>query len=289
MFRQITALVAKNLTLKLRRWPETLWEIVFPAFCGIVAGILSVDPKNTKDLDHLQLFGAISCIFLVAYLLISLSFLTAINYVVNELISERASRIKGSLAVMSLTKTAYTLGLFLSQSIITLITATVLSFCYLMANGNTYMTQSPAFTLYIAICLYGLALIAFAMAISTLFKDKTVVFSISAWLLMVPFAISLYCVQIRLADAINGVSSFRGFPITYIFPQFAFSTLLCEFYIEGGAMLILSTSSTYAWVCLALSTPFYLLVYVYLDSVLPSEQGVKQSLCCCFRRSKEVK
>lgn len=79
-----------------------------------MAGIISVDPIHTKDLDNLQLFGAISCIFLVANLLITLSFLTAINYVVNELISERASRIKGSLTVMSLTKTAYTLGLFLT-------------------------------------------------------------------------------------------------------------------------------------------------------------------------------
>jgi hypothetical protein len=86
----------------------------------------------------------------------------------------------------------------------------------------------------------------------------------------------LYCVQVRLTNATNGVSSFRGFPITYIFPQFAFSTLLCEFYIEGGAMLVLNTSSTYAWVCLALSTPFYLLMYAYLDSVLTSQQGVKQ-------------
>ncbi len=81
------------------------------------------------------------------------------------------------------------------------------------------------------------------MAVSTLIRDKQVVFSVAAWLLLVPFAISLYCVQIRMADATNGISSFRGYPLTYIFPQFAFSTLLCEFYIEGGAMLVLSTNT----------------------------------------------
>ncbi len=137
---QITALIAKNLTIKLRRWPETLWEVLFPTICGVIAGILSIDPIHTRDLTNLQLFNALSCIYMVAYLLITLSFLAAANYVVNELVSERASRVKGTLTVLSLTKTAYTLGLFISQSIITLVTATALSLCFLMANGNTYMT-----------------------------------------------------------------------------------------------------------------------------------------------------
>ncbi len=137
---QITALIAKNLTIKLRRWPETLWEVLFPTICGVIAGILSIDLIHTRDLTNLQLFNALSCIYMVAYLLITLSFLAAANYVVNELVSERASRVKGTLTVLSLTKTAYTLGLFISQSIITLVTATALSLCFLMANGNTYMT-----------------------------------------------------------------------------------------------------------------------------------------------------
>lgn len=72
----MSALIVKNFTLKLRRWPETLWELMLPFGCGVFAGILAVDPfileKGYTDCD---LFKAISAIYLIAQLVISLSYI----------------------------------------------------------------------------------------------------------------------------------------------------------------------------------------------------------------------
>ncbi len=37
-------MIVKNLTIKLRRWPETIWEVLVPLACGVIGGVLAFDP-----------------------------------------------------------------------------------------------------------------------------------------------------------------------------------------------------------------------------------------------------
>lgn len=50
--------------------------------------------------------------------------------------------------------------------------------------------------------------------------------------------------------------------------------------------MLLGLNVNLAWWCLGLSTPFYLLVYMYLDGVIPNAFGIRESLCFCFKRTK---
>jgi ATP-binding cassette subfamily A (ABC1) protein 3 len=42
-----------------------------------------------------------------------------------------------------------------------------------------------------------------------------------------------------------------------------------------------------AWWCLGLATPFYLMVYMYLDGIIPNAYGIRENLCFCCRRNKK--
>lgn len=51
--RQTKALVSKNFTIKKRLWKSTVWELILPLICGIVAGVLAADPYETST-DPIQ-------------------------------------------------------------------------------------------------------------------------------------------------------------------------------------------------------------------------------------------
>ena len=104
----------KNFILKFRRYPETLWEIIFPLFCGIIAGILSVEPTDVKGDTPLELFQAISMVYFAAYFIITISFLGSVIFLLHELIHERETRIYETMKLMSMTRSTYTLSYFLT-------------------------------------------------------------------------------------------------------------------------------------------------------------------------------
>jgi hypothetical protein len=108
------------------------------------------------------------------------------------------------------------------------------------------------------------------MTVSTLIKSKDTSFTIALWILLLPFSIYIYCISNRLIESSGETLSMRLFPISYILPNFPFSVLILEVFIKGGAESVLGLDITTAWICLALSTPFYLIIYLYLDAVIPS-------------------
>lgn len=62
---------------------------------------------------------------------------------------------------------------------------------------------------------------------------------------------------------------------------------MLEFYIRGGPKLLLGLDVNVAWWCLGLATPFYLIIYMYLDGIIPNAFGIRESLCFCFKSSKK--
>lgn len=80
--RQLKALVSKNFTIKKRLWKSTLWELILPLLCGVVAGVLAADPYETST-DPIQQFQDISVIYLISILLITISFSGACLFILN--------------------------------------------------------------------------------------------------------------------------------------------------------------------------------------------------------------
>ena len=81
-FRQLKALVNKNLTMKKRLWTSTLWELILPLLCGLVAGVLAADPYQTSP-NPVQQFQDISVIYLISITLITISFSSACLFILN--------------------------------------------------------------------------------------------------------------------------------------------------------------------------------------------------------------
>lgn len=110
-------MVVKNYQLKIRRWPETLWEILLPFFGCFFAGIIAIDMKTYFDSDKqqyvftpVQLFGSISCIYLIAAFFMTVSFFGTIHFVIHQIAFERFTLIKESLNIMSMQRKAYSIS-----------------------------------------------------------------------------------------------------------------------------------------------------------------------------------
>ena len=53
-----------------------------------------------------------------------------------------------------------------------------------------------------------------------------------------------------------------------------------KYFFEVGA--------TAAWIMLALLTPIYFYLHIYLSSVIPDSYGVTESCCFCLRKKRPV-
>ena len=109
------------------------------------------------------------------------------------------------------------------------------------------------------------------------------------YILLLPTSIFLYSVSYRLTVEVSGTTSYDGSPlfqIWYIIPNFSFGVILIDYYIHDGAKLVLGLDVSVAWEFLALATPFYLGIYMYLDSVIPNTFGLRDSPCFCLKRNK---
>ena len=109
--RQFSALVVKNFTVKFRRWPETLWEIIFPFFCGVLGGILALDnqilKKQMNGYTKPELFTAMGTIFMIAMLLITLGFIAPVIFTLQELITDRQLKIRDTYEIQGMSRAAY--------------------------------------------------------------------------------------------------------------------------------------------------------------------------------------
>jgi hypothetical protein len=63
---------------------------------------------------------------------------------------------------------------------------------------------------------------------------------------------------------------------------------MLDFYIKGSPKILLGLSTDFAWKSLMIATPFYLLVYMYLDGIVPNAFGIREGPCFCFKRRKRA-
>ena len=54
------------------------------------------------------------------------------------------------------------------------------------------------------------------------------------------------------------------------------------------ATKLLEIKPIFAWIALVGSIPCYLVIYVYLDSVVPNAYGISKPCCFCLRKRKQI-
>lgn len=94
-------------------------------------------------------------------------------------------------------------------------------------------------------------------------------------LLLLPSSLYFYMITNLIDSSSQEVSESHPLvQLAYLIPNFSFGVIALEIYVPGGALKLLGVNVTVAWTCLALATPFYLIVYVYLDAVIPNVYGI---------------
>jgi hypothetical protein len=141
--------------------------------------------------------------------------------------------------------------------------------------------------------LFGLNCIALTMALSTLFSDSKISTYTGVMLMFIPTNL-LYFMFIQIfsgsVDALMDTHPYFGekwFEFFYFIPHFSFSRIFLEYLVNHGRpyimfKLIMPLEIHKAWIAQVLSLISYLLLYVYLDAVLPTVYGVTSSKWFCF-------
>ena len=133
----MTALIRKNFLIKKRNWKNTIWEVLLPLFCGLLAGAYTVDTaESSKTDDPIQLFSQIATMFMVSFVLISVSFSGTSAFILNQVVVDKETKMKESLKIMSLGRVPYSLSYFVSQAAFVFFTASILTLAFIFTYTN---------------------------------------------------------------------------------------------------------------------------------------------------------
>lgn len=131
--------------------------------------------------------------------------------------------------------------------------------------------------------MFGNALVTLSMAFSTIFQDSKIAGMVGSFVVFLPVSFFIFAVVQRMSHLIKVISllepassGFQWFQLTYLLPHFSFGVISADFFSGGNAQLLLGVDPTWAWVALILTTPAYILLYVYLDQVIPNEFGISK-------------
>ena len=155
----------------------------------------------------------------------------------------------------------------------------------------------------IGVILFGQALITFSMAMSTIFTDSKLSTQVGNFLLFLPTGFLIFAlITIMSKRFISSIENLpkqlmgeeyeeydgqKWFQIGYVFPHFSFGIIILDYFVENGAELTMGLDVTYAWIALVSSIPFYFLLYIYLDAIIPNAFGIALRPCFCLRKQKE--
>jgi hypothetical protein len=192
-----------------------------------------------------------------------------------------------TLKIMSMSRTAYTFSYFITQAVFCVISALLVSWGVSRGYHAPELIATSSTVLFGSVILFGFALISLAMALTTLFTDSKLSPQVGMYLLLLPTSIFFYVITNRMQEIGQEKSfGYKVFPLTYLMPNFSFSVIILEYFIKGGPKFLLGLDVTLAWWCLGLATPFYILLYMYLDGVIPNAYGIRENFCFCVRSRK---
>ena len=69
----------------------------------------------------------------------------------------------------------------------------------------------------------------------------------------------------------------------YWFPQFPFTVIMVNL-LDNTGLKFFEVSDEVSWVFLILSTPFYFLLHLYIEAIMPDNYGIASKCCFCFAR-----
>jgi hypothetical protein len=156
---------------------------------------------------------------------------------------------------------------------------------FLFNNKDTFPDHPFGYSVAFIILLVVLyvAMIPFAMSISTPFTDSKVANYAGNLILTFPILIFIQLTQTEGA----GKNLIYLFFLMPIFPAMTILVKLTESQLLPVTYRVLNVDhipAAVAWIFLFLCIPLWFAIYIYLDSVMPNTYGVQKHPCFCIRK-----
>ena len=237
--------------------------------------------------------GSVFLFWMLILFFTPLMFMNGVIFIMNYLTVDKENKMRETLRIMGLSKTAYGLSYTLMQGIFTVFSALVLvagllfplrddfgSYVNFIAPSFGHMS---AFYFAIAVILFGLSTLTFAQMLSTLYSDSKLASQTGPVLMFFPTAISML-LAVNTAFPLGHRMLCRTIiQILYFLPWFPFEVVILDTIYRGGVSLFLGMDVTWAWFALILQPFFYFALYCYFDSVVPNAFGISKSCFYCLK------
>lgn len=293
--RQIKAMLKKNILLKRRMKGQMVWEILLPVLIIVYMKFVLVNACSDQDCDPQEQSQADAISNLVNPIVVTLVvpsiFSVGQRFVLQTMVDDKVTKMRETLRLMSLSQAVYSFSFFLTQGIFAVLSGIILG-AGLQGNDAMFPANSSLNPLIfgVAVMLFGLGMIPYCMALSTLFSDSKMANQIGGLLLLIPELIYLW-VSSKTTAVKWVVYAFYWLPVMPASTIFVSLTTAPDI---PGFPIKKFVDTTYqsvplAWACLILNIPLWLMLYQYFDAIMPSTYGISKSCCFCFQKQARSK
>ena len=205
-----------------------------PFVFGALAGWASyLNPNDGNQVPVLTYFQQISKVYLLALMLITMSFAVSCIFILKQIVIDKENKMRESLKIMSMSRCAYALSYFCTQAVFSFVTAVLVTVGLMWKFDNSNGIAGSLKIVLFATILFGFALIAFSMTLSTLFSDSKLSPQIGMYILLLPTSVYFYVMpnRINVIERFNPTLGYKLFPLCYLMPNFSFSVIMLDFYI----------------------------------------------------------
>jgi putative exporter of polyketide antibiotics len=121
-------------------------------------------------------------LFFVFTLLANSAFTSSVSFIITQIVRDKETKARETLKIMSMKRSAYMWSYFIVQSVFVAITSIILTAAFLLPlkyksnEEPVYLTAvlDNPFSLFLALFLFGEALVAMSLAFSTMFQDSKI-------------------------------------------------------------------------------------------------------------------
>ena len=188
-----------------------------------------------------------------------------------------------SLKIMGLNRYMYALSFLLTRTMWVSLTTLIMSVMVFIINSD-FITFGMFIQIFLSLWLLAVSNLGLSLVAQNMFKDVKLASICAPFMLFLPTGVALLCVITPITTG----SPNTWVQYLYFLPTFPFEVILADIFQIPGSMVYFETSPTIAWVVLAIQTPIYFFIHIYLDAIIPDSYGVTQTCfyCCKRRRSQ---
>jgi ABC-type multidrug transport system fused ATPase/permease subunit len=206
------------------------------------------------------------------------------------MVEDKVTKMRESLRLMSLSRFNYTMSIFIFQTMFAVVSAVI--FAGGLYGDKNIFPDDPtgnAIMFGFAIFLFALGSIPFCMALSTLFQDSKIANQVGGMLLLLPELVFLYLATKKTPTAyvIYALYWLPVVPSCHLFTYYC--TNHDPKYLSDSFIHLEWTNLPVVWAASILNVPFWIIMYQYFDSIMPSEYGISKHPCFCFMKQKRSK